>query len=252
MRWAIEIRKTSLQRRNLADLLKGLGFDLIEGVEYPAFSSAAIDSCTTATDAFEIAKKVRSAFNGPAKIDPDFVLGSVIDYATTPARRYAFLEPAVFVNETTIYTPTITISPPEGLSADDVAKWEEEQAELQYQTRLEHQRKLLEPAFLDPKSAKVIALLCFENPSGETLYKIYELVEGNPKNREKFHARYGIDKDQFNRFRDAVHNPSVTGDWARHAYDKRTNSLDPMTKEEAEQFVREIADRFLHSIRQNR
>jgi hypothetical protein len=252
MKWAIEIQKTSLEHRNLADLLKGLGFDLIEGVEYPALSSPTIDSCATAADAFEIAKEVRVAFNGPTKIDPDFVLGSVIDYATTPPRRHAFLEVDSCVSRTTSGTATITISPPQGLSTDELAKWHEEQNERQYQTELERQRKLLEPAYLDPKAAKAIELLCLENPSGETLYKIYELAEGHPSNRTAFHAQFGIDKDQFKRFKDAVHNPLVTGDWARHAYHQKLNSTDPMTKAEAEQFVRGIADRWLQSIRQSR
>jgi hypothetical protein len=252
MKWAIEIQKTSLEHRNLADLLKGLGFDLIEGVEYPALSSPTIDSCATAADAFEIAKEVRAAFKGPTKIDPDFVLGSVIDYATTPPRRHAFLEVDPCVARTTNGTATITISPPQGLSTDELAKWHEEQNERQYQTELERQRKLLEPAYLDPKAAKAIELLCLENPSGETLYKIYELAEGDPSNRTAFHAQFGIDKDQFKRFKDAVHNPLVTGDWARHAYHQKLNSTDPMAKAEAEQFVRGIADRWLQSIRQSR
>lgn len=97
-----------------------------------------------------------------------------------------------------------------------------------------------------------IELLCIENPSGETLYKIYELAEGHPSNREAFHDELGIDKEQFNRFKDAIHNPAVTGDWARHAYGQRLNSADPMTREEAEQFVRRIADRWLLSIRRSR
>lgn len=122
MKWAIEIQKTSLVHRNLADLLKGLGFDLIEGVEYPALSSPTIDSCATAADAFELAKEVRAAFKGPTKIDPDFVLGSVIDYATTPPRRHAFLEVASCVMRITAGTATITISPPQGLSTDELAK----------------------------------------------------------------------------------------------------------------------------------
>jgi hypothetical protein len=147
---------------------------------------------------------------------------------------------------------TISISPPVGLSANELAKWHEEHNERQYQEELERQRKLLEPAYLDSKAAKAIELLRLENPSGETLYKIYELAEGSPSNRLKFHAQFGIDKNQFNRFKDAVHNPSVTGDWARHAYHDKPKSADPMTKAEAEQFVRSIADRWLQSIRQNR
>ncbi|MBU1426044.1 MAG: hypothetical protein KKH12_03395 [Gammaproteobacteria bacterium] len=252
MKWAIEIQKTSLEQRNLADLLKGLGFDLIQGIEYPALSSPTIDVCATAADAFEMAKDVRAAFKGPAKIDPEFALGSVIDYASTPPRRHAFLEVAPCVMKITCGTATITISPPKGLSSDELAKWHEEHNERQYQVALERQRALLEPAFIDPKAAKAIELLCIENPSGETLYKIYELAEGHPSNRPAFHAEFEIDKEQFNRFKDAVHNPAVTGDWARHAYHQEPNTLDPMTRAEAEQFVRRVADRWLQSIRRSK
>lgn len=249
MKWAIEVQKSSLEQRNLADLLKGLGFDLIQENECPALSSPTIDACATAAEAFEIAKDVRAAFKGPAKVDPEFALGSVIDYSTTPARHHAFLEATPCVMRITCNTATITTSPPEALSPDQLAKWHEEHNERQYQAVLERQRALLEPAFLDPKASKAIELLGIENPSGETLYKIYELAEGRPSNRTEFHAEFEIDKEQFNRFKDAVHNPAVTGDWARHAYQQKLNSTDPMTRTEAEQFVRRVSDRWLQSIR---
>ena len=252
MKWAIEVQKTSLEQRNLADLLKGLGFDLIQENECPALSSPTIDACAKAADAFEIAKDVRAAFKGPANIDPEFAFGSVIDYATTPQRRHAFIEVALCVNKSTCGAATITHSPPKELSSDELAKWHEEHNERQYQGALERQRALLEPAFLDPKAAKAIELLCIENPSGETLYKIYELAEGHPSNRSAFHAEIEIDKEQFNRFKDAVHNPAVTGDWARHAYYQKPNTIDPMTRAEAEQFVRWVADRWLQSIRRSK
>lgn len=252
MKWAIEVQKTSLEQRNLADLLKGLGFDLIQEKECPVLWSPTIDACATAADAFEIAKDVRAAFKGPANVDPEFALGSVIDYATSPPRRHAFLEAASSVINISCCTATITVSPPNGLSSNELAKWHEEHNERQYQSALERQRALLEPAFLDPKAAKAIELLCTENPSGETLYKIYELAEGHPSNRSVFHAEIEIDKEQFNRFKDAVHNPAVTGDWARHAYQQKPNTTDPMTRAEAEQFVRRVADRWLQSIRRRK
>lgn len=252
MKWAVEVQKTSLEHRNLADLLKVLGFDLIQGIEYPALSSPTIDTCATAADAFEIAKDVRAAFKGPAKIDPEFALGSVIDYATKPPRRHAFLEASSCVMKITSGTATLTVSPPQGISPDELVRWYEEHNERRYQAELERQRSLLEPAFLNPKAAKALELLCIENPSGETLYKIYELAEGHPNNRSAFHAEFEIDKEHFNRFKDAVHNPAVTGDWARHAYHQKPNSANPMTRAEAEQYVRRIADRWLQSIRRSR
>lgn len=251
MRWAIEVQKTSLEQRNLADLLKGLGFEVIREGGCPTLSSPTIDTCATAADVFEIAKRIRAAFKGPANIDTEFTLGAVIDYTTTPPRRHTFTEGAPSVIKTTSGAASTKISPPKGLSSDKLAKWREENNERQYLAALERQRALLEPAFLNPKAAKAIELLCIENPSGETLYKLYELAEGHPGNRSAFHAELEIDKEQFNRFKDAVHNPAVTGDWARHAYHKKPTTTDPMTKAEAEQFARRVANRWLQSIRRN-
>lgn len=250
MKWAIEIQKTGLEKRNLSDLLSGLGFELIEGIEYPALVSPEIDACLSAADAFEKAKAVRTALKGPAQIDPDFVLGSVIDYASSPPHRHAFLEVDSCVMTMTVGTPTLTISPPKGLSTTELEQWKADYEERQYQAELERQRSKLEPAYLSTEAAKAIELLTINKPSAETIYKIYELAEGHPGNRTHFHQQFGISREQFNRFRDAVHNPSVTGDWARHAYHGEPRTLNPMTKGEAESFVREIAAKWLQSIRQ--
>jgi len=225
------------------------GSPLVEGIEYPALASPTIDACATAADAFEIAKDVRAAFKGPAKIDPELVLGSVIDFSTIPPRRHTLLEVDSCVMKITMGTATVTISPPGGLSSDELGKWNAEYAERQYQAELERQRALIEPAYFNPRAAKAIELLSVENPSGETLYKIYELAEGHPTNRAAFQTEFGITQEQFNRFKDAVHNPSVSGDWARHAYHGKLNSSNPMTKAEAEEFVRRIAGIWLDSVR---
>lgn len=249
MNWAVEIQKTNLERRNLADLLNGLGFALIDGIQFPAFTSPEINECDTAAAVFEKAKRLRAAFTGPAQIDPTFVLGSVIDYSVDPPKRHAFLEVQPVTSRSSVGTATLTISPPKGLSGDELERWNEEHAEREYQDKLERQRSKLEPAFRNPKAAKVLELLSIENPPAETIYKIYELAEGHPDNRKAFHTQFGVSKDQFDRFRDAVHNPAVTGDWARHAYEDIPKTSNPMSKGEAEQFVRQIAFKWLKYIR---
>jgi len=95
----------------------------------------------------------------------------------------------------------------------------------------------------------VIELLAVNQPTAEAIYKIYELAEGHPNNRADFRQQLDISQEQFNRFRDAVHNPSVTGDWARHAYHCKPKTSNPMTKGEAEAFVRAIAAKWLKSLR---
>lgn len=249
MKWAVEIQKTSLETRNLRDLLSGLSFVSIDGIDYPAFTSLDFENCDTAAKVYEIAKQLRAAFIGPAQIDPSFMLGSVIDYSSIPPKRHYFLEAESAIFKTSFGTVTLSVMPPKDLSDDEFKKWEEEQAEKEYQARLETQRSKLEPAYRNPNAAKMLELLSVETPSAETLYKIYELAEGHPDNRKDFHKKYGITKDQFDRFRDTIHNPKVSGDWARHAYKDIPRTRNPMSKDEAEQFIRDLASKWLEHVR---
>jgi hypothetical protein len=226
-----------------------LGFKVVEGIDFPALASPGIDECATAAEAFEKAKAVRTAFKGPTPIDPEFSLGSVIDYSSSPPKRHAFLEIDSCVMKMSAGNVTITISPPKGLSPAELECWTADYEEKQYRAKLERQRSKLEPAFFSSRAAKVIELLATDRPSAEIIYKIYELAEGHPENRSDFHQQFGISRESFNRFKDAVHNPSVTGDWARHAYHDKPKTLDPMTKDEAEMFVRDIASKWLKTLR---
>ena len=154
MKWAVEIQKTKLERRNLADLLSGLEFALVDGIQFPAVTSPEIDGCDTAENVFEKAKQLRAAFIGPSEIDPEFVLGSVIDYSFNPPHGYAFVEPESTTIKMTSASVTITESPPKGLSADECERWKEEHAEREYQAKLENQRAKLEPAFWNPNGGE--------------------------------------------------------------------------------------------------
>lgn len=250
VKWAIEIQKTNLDQRNLIDLLNGLGYFLIDGIQYPAFTSAEINAYDSAINVFENAKHLRSALTGPAQIASTFVLGDVIDFSSDPPKRHAFMETESSVIRCCSGEASLTItSPSMGLSVEELEKWEKDYAEQEYQAKLERQRARLEPAFWNSQAAKVLELLSKKNPSGETLYKIYELAEGNPTRRKEFHAQLGISKVEFNRFQDAVHNPTVSGDWARHAYDAPPKTDNPMSKGEAEHFVRQIAATWLKHVR---
>ncbi|MFC5770412.1 hypothetical protein [Thauera sinica] len=246
----MEIQRTSLELRNLKDLLGGLGFDVIETTDYPAITSEKMEMCSTAADAFELAKEIRTAMQGPADIDSTFQLGAVLEFSCYPPRRHAFLEAQSGVIRIQGGTSTMTIGPPCELSEHALAVWWEQQAEKEYQTALERQRARLEPAFRNENAAKVLDLLSKKNQTGSTLYKIYELAEGHPKNRKAFHTQFGISADEFQRFGDAVHNSAVSGDWARHAYDDTPKSAKPMSKAEAESFVRRLAAKWLENLRE--
>lgn len=252
MRWAIEIQSTKLERRNLEDLLERLGLVVVDEAPHVAFTSGQIDQCATASEAFQIAKKVQSAFAGAANIDTSFALGSVIDYSRSPASRHAFLEIHEAIHFHATSDATLTVSPGPGLSEDALRIWHEKRAEAEYQAKLESQLSLLEPAYFSPKGAKVLELLAAEVPTGETLFKIYELMRGPRANAAAFGQQYGITAEQYRRFSDVVHNDTVSGDWARHAHGDPPSTSNPMTRAEAESFVRKIAQQWLQNNRSAR
>ena len=94
---------------------------------------------------------------------------------------------------------------------------------------LEAQRAKLEPAFREPRAVKLLQLLKRDSHTGESLYKILdELAEGHPSHRKEFHERFGIPEVEFRRFTDAVHNPVVSGELARHAYEDKPKTANLM------------------------
>ncbi len=249
MKWAVEIQKTGLEHRNLVDLLNGLGFQLVDGVDFEAIYSPYFDELESASEVWAKAKKVRNAFTGPASIDSEFVLGSVIDYSTNERKRHVFLEAEPIHFKMTVGSATLTVSPPSNLSPEELKEWEDNRAEQEYQSKLEGQRIKLEPVFLKPRASKVLELLSTENQTGETLYKIYEIMEFHPSNRKNFHRQFKISKNEFTRFSDAVHNPAVSGDLARHAYADKPKSDNPMTINKAKVFIQALVKKWLTSIR---
>jgi hypothetical protein len=249
VRWAVEVQRTSLDWRNLGDLVSGLGFRLFDAQPFPALTSGEMDSCSTASEVFTLAKRLRAAMTGSAGIDSEFRLGSVIDYSTDPPKRHAFLEVDSARITLRADTASVTVKPPEGLTGEEFVEWQKLHDELEYQTRLERQRARLEPAFHSESATEVLELLGRNSHDGGTLYRIYELIEGHPNNRSSLQIQFGIAKDEFERFQDAVHNYSVSGRWARHAYHQRPRTANPMSKHEAEAFVRRLASLWLERLR---
>lgn len=249
MRWAVEIKATGLARRNLTDLLAGLGYDTLDIGSGAAFGSPRLDSLATPGEVWSEAKRLREAMTGPAEIDPNFTLGAVVDCSTREHKRHYFLEVQSRHLTITGGIATLTVSPPSGLSEAELAKWKAVRAEQEYQAKLESQRSKLEPAFRSVDAAKVMELLGREHQTGETLFKVYELIEGHPSNRRSLHSRFGIAEAEFDRFSDAVHNPAVSGDLARHAYHKPPKTSSPMTLGEAKAFIDRLVRDWFATIR---
>jgi len=250
MKWAFQIERTTLDRRNLLDLLTGIGFQLadIPGTDL-VFSSATLETCVNANEVWEEAKRIRDLVSEVTEIDPELTLGPVIDLSSGEPKRYQFLEVKSGIIITAGLNAILTVSPPDNLSAEQLIEYNRRRAEQEYKAKLEAQRAKLGPAFREPRAAKLLQLLKRGSHTGESLYKIYELAEGHPSHRKEFHERFAISEVDFKRFSDAVHNPVVSGELARHAYEDKPKTDNPMTIAEAKSFVIEIAKRWLASFR---
>jgi hypothetical protein len=250
MKWAFQIERTTLDARNLTDLLGGLGYQQagLPGFEL-AFWSETLESCTNVGGVWEEAKRLRNLISDVTEIDPELVLGAVLDLSSGAPKRCHFVEAESCMIGISCCSATLTVSPPAGLSAEQLVEWNNRRAEQEYQVRLEEQRAKLEPAFREPRAVKALMLLKRDAHTGETLYKLYELAEGHPSRRKDFMERFGIVEAEFRRFSDAVHNPVVSGDLARHAYEDKPKTSHPMSFAEAQSFVFGVAHRWLTSLR---
>jgi hypothetical protein len=249
MRWAFEIERTGLEPRNLIDLVQSLGYKPVEVPgRHIVLWSDSIQACATAGEVWEQAKRLRELMVSVAEIDQEFAIGAVLDMSSEPPKANIFLEVESLTMTMTMGSPTLTVLPPAGLSEEQLAEWTNRRAEQEYQSKLAAQKAKLLPAFREPRAVKLLQLLKQKSHTGESLYKIYELAEGHPSQRKRFQDRFGIAELEFKRFTDAVHNPVVSGALARHAYEDKPKTPNPMSMPEAQSFVVGLAMRWLASL----
>ena len=95
MRWAIQIERTTLDRRHLFDLIDNLGYKPadVPGHEIVLWS-ATLEVCESAGEVWEEAKRLRELISEVTEIDPEFVLGPVLDLSSGAPKRQFFLEGA--------------------------------------------------------------------------------------------------------------------------------------------------------------
>lgn len=250
MKWAIQIGRTTLDRRNLIDLLSEIGFYPMDIPGFDnAFCSQTLEGFESASQVWKEAKRIRDLLSEVTEIDREFTFGPVLDLSFDKPKGCHFLEAKSGIIVTTGMDAILTVSPPDNLSEEELIEYNKRRAEQEYKSKLDLQLSMLKPAFREPRAAKLLQLLKRSSHTGESLYKIYELAEGHPSNRKEFLEQFGISEIDFKRFSDTVHNPVVSGELARHAYEDRPKTDNPMTIGEAKSFVMEIANRWLASLR---
>ena len=154
MKWAFQVERTALDRRNLFDLLDSIGYQPADVPGHDlAFWSKTLEACVNAGEVWEEAKRLRELVSEVTEIDPEFVLGPVIDLSLGEPKRHHFLEVESGIIVTTGLDAILTASPPDNLSAEQLIEYNRRRAEQEYQVKLEAQRAKLEPAFREPRAA---------------------------------------------------------------------------------------------------
>ena len=241
----IEIRNSDLEKINIKNLLSELRFTLLDTENGIAFTSDELNEYDTLKEVFRVAKKLRAALTGPSMVDPNFILGDVIEVDTSPQRHHKIIELLPGKYEISGETIGLKVSPPKGLSIDQKKIWKITNKEKKDNDKFKRQRTRFLASYFNPKADEIMDLCDRKSLTGTDVYKLYELMEGEPSNRVNFHSDFGIEKEQFKRFKDAVHNRKVTGNWARHAKEEEPKSENPMTKKEAIKFIKDLGERWL-------
>ena len=250
MKWAVEIQRTGLEIRNLEDILKSLNFRLFLAGQNQGFTSDEMDQCANEDEVNNIAKQLREAMK-VGEVDTEFSLGPVIDYRSDPVKRIVLLEATSSMQINT--SAMLSSAPAQNLSEVELHLWHKEKAEQDYQIALRWQLTKVVSAYRSETAKEVLNLFKTKNQTGLSLFKIYELMEDKASKYDKkagtaFRQRFDISEEQFRRFSDAVHNPSATGYWARHSVKHTLDSDNPMTQLEAQNFIRDLAERWLRTF----
>ena len=138
MKWPFQIERTTLDQRNLLDLLDRIGYQQadVPGLDL-VFCSKTLEACVTAGEVWEEAKRIRDLISEVTEIDPEFTLGPVIDLSSGEPKRHHFLEVKSGIIVTTGVDAILTVSPPDNLSAEQLIEYNRRRTEQEYKAKLE-------------------------------------------------------------------------------------------------------------------
>ena len=148
MKWAFQIERTTLDLRNLCDLLGNIGYQVVDipGHEL-VFCSETLEGCSNPGEVWEKTKRLRELISEITEIDPEIVLGPVLDLSTDRVKRYQFVEVKPAITAMASISAKLTVSPPVGLSEEQIAEWNERRIEQQYQSKWKRSARNWSPLF---------------------------------------------------------------------------------------------------------
>lgn len=246
MRWQVAISDFKGDLRLLRDVLAGLSAGLIEEDGQLFLTSAEFEALGKSGDVHTQATRIVAAINGANYGDlADWLrltLGSLVAEQKEDGRRLKHhvlvLEAAEF--HVTGHSAALFVGANANLPEDDRKRIEADLKEREYQRHLRTAKSRVRSAYRDDQARKVQQLLQAELDT-QTLYHIFEIVRGDMKGAFEKLAT----KDQQARFTHSMNHPKVLGEKARHAVSTTQPPSNPMRLDEARQFIRNLAERWM-------
>ena len=112
MKWAVEVLNTGLDKPNLIDLLKKIGYHLIHKNDSYVIYSEKLDKFQNTDEVWTEAQKTAYALNGPSSTDPQFKLGALIDYSNGFPKMTHFIKANSILVQMNITSPKAQSLPP--------------------------------------------------------------------------------------------------------------------------------------------
>jgi len=245
MRWRVEVSDLNGDHRLLRDVLRELSITLLEEEDRRSLVSDEFEVLDTPGEVHELASRVQSIIEEATKGDPaiqlSFKIGSVIEETRDGGRRkHAFLTVAAGHFRMTGHVANLEVGTLAEVSEDERRHLEEEQREREYQQLRHKALSRIVSAFRDERALQVQRLLQGEL-TPHTMGHIADLIQDDIGSA----MRDLVPDKQLSRFYRSINHPDVFGEQARHIVSNVEPPPNPMSLEEARNFVRGLANHWM-------
>jgi hypothetical protein len=249
--WIVEITKSSLPVEDLETILHSMGCVIARRPTNACVSHLHIDQHVTSEEAFAAAARVRAALRGPGLPDPEFEVGAVVDQST--GQRHYRMESAAGRITLTGHAVMLHIAATASLLPEEREAAQFRQAEAEHTRRLVLMSRNARAAYKRDEAKIVLELLQRPTFDSKAVWGVWESIKACFRGHGEDACRnhFGISLDEFQRFKEAVQKPAVSGEWARHVVGQPPTTANPMSIAEAKEFIRRVAERWLDDVAAN-
>ena len=253
MKWEVIVNKYTGDYRLLSDVLAPWQLNLLKTEDAFVLRSEKFEACTSNGEVWKIAQHAAKSLNTLSDLNEDIdlklELGGVVEYGADGSKKiHAHIEIKGAASLTFAGHPAIvTVSPPSDMSDEEREEWERKQAEKRYQQLFAKTIIRVIPALDDDNVLTVMKMLNSElNPTamGNIVSLIQDDMNGDLSGL--------VSKPQLTRFDRSINHPEVYAERARHIVSNQEPPPVPMHQKEAETFVKNIVNEWLHHKYENR